>query len=359
MQNILQIIKTHKNIAIRLLPLVAFAIPLLWLYLLEPATFEAMWKGRTFLLFFIWLVSLELILGWETMRESKLRKLISARTIAFAASLVLPTIYIAASYLWGLNAAITDWAVQNHVTQGIEAQAALSWEQSMPLSMEYLAFAVMFCAVVTIAYGFRGLKAFSVPAFFLFIVGAIYTIDNLFPYGQFAPFQVFVPTTTALAAAFLSLMGYDTNRTYLQSSSQGIMPTLTAANSVTHASATFSIAWPCAGIESFLIFTVVVLLFLKRMNISSKGKIGYFAFGAAITYIINAFRIVNIFTTGMAHGETSPQVNEIHLYYGPLYAITWIAAYPLIILASQNLWKRIRKPKPAATETQLLSPNPA
>ena len=348
MHNIFQINKTTRNMVVKLLPLVAFAVPLLWLYFLEPATFEAMWKGRTFQLFFIWLISLELILGWESLQGSELTKLVSARTFAFAAAMALPTLYVAASYYWGLNAAISNWATQSQIT----------WATSMPLSIEYLAFSAMFSAIILLAFGFKGLKALSVPAFFLALVGALYTIDNVFPYGQFTPFQIFVPTTTALAAAILNLMGYTTSITYEQSSLQGTMPLLTATNPHTFATATFSIAWPCAGIESFLIFTVVILLFLKRMPISLKGKIGYFAFGAAVTYIVNAFRIVNIFTAGMVYGENSVQVQDVHFYYGPLYAVAWIVSYPLIIILSQSLWHRIRKPKQAPIQPQQPSLNP-
>jgi thaumarchaeosortase len=223
----------------------------------------------------------------------------------------------------------------------------------MALSSEYFAFAALFVAIVYLAFGVKGLKAFSVPAFFLVLVGVFYTADNVFPYGQFTPFQIFVPTTTSLASAILNLMGYSTSISYLQE-----MPQLTAVNSQ-GASATFSIAWPCAGIESFLIFTVVILLFLKRMSTPMKVKVGYFAFGAAVTYIINAFRIVNIFTTAMVYGETSYEVQNVHNYVGPLFAITWIVAYPIIILMSQSAWTKIRRTKSATAELQQSLPNPA
>jgi exosortase/archaeosortase family protein len=132
------------------------------------------------------------------------------------------------------------------------------------------------------------------------------------------------------------------------------MPYLTATDPANPArTATFAIAWPCAGIESFLIFTVVALLFLKRMPMSLKAKVSYFAVGAVATYFINVLRIVTIFTIGMDNGTTSEAVNLFHNYYGPLYSIAWIVAYPLIIVGSQSLIRRIaRKPLPA-------QPNPA
>jgi exosortase/archaeosortase family protein len=118
------------------------------------------------------------------------------------------------------------------------------------------------------------------------------------------------------------------------------MPRLTATDPVNPLrTATFDIAWPCAGIESLLIFTVVALLFLKRMSISWKAKTAYFAVGAAVTYIINILRIATIFIIGMDSGD----VQMFHFYYGPLYSITWIVSYPLLILGSQTLWRKIAR----------------
>ena len=343
MRNILLILR-KPNFLLKLLPLVAFAVPFVWLYFLEPATFEAMWKGRTFQLFFIWLVGLELILDWEKLQTNKITEIFSVRTAAFATAIVLPTLYVVASYYWGLNSAIMSWASQNQIM----------WADSMPLSTEYLVFAMLFGLMVSLSFGSKGLKTFSVPIFFLALVGAIYTIDNVFPYGQFTPFQIFVPTTTTLAAAILNLLGYTTNITYTQSSSEGAMPVLTATNHL-GASATYSIAWPCAGIESFLIFTVIILLFLKRTPISLKSKLGFFAFGAVITYIINAFRIVEIFQIGASGGN----IDMFHFYYGPLPAVIWIVLYPLIILGSLSLWRKIRKQPKRVIEGQFPSLNPA
>jgi len=338
---------------LKLLPLIAFAVPFLWLYYLYPDSFELMWKGRTFQLFFIWLIALELILDWEKLETNKITKLFSARTFAFIVALALPTIYVWVSNYFGLNVAITDAA----------RQSGVQWWDLMALATEYLVFTILYCPMVFLPFGVKGLKIFSVPLFFLLAVGALYTIDNLYPYGQFTLFQFLVPTTTTLAAAVLNLMGYNTTITTQTDPLQGTLPLLTATdpNNLTR-SATFAIAWPCAGIESLLIFTVVVLLFLKRMPSSWKAKMGYFAVGAAVTYIINILRIVAFFPIGMDYGIESEQVQLFHFYYGPLYSITWIVAYPLIIFGSQILWRKLKKSRNSSTlpmEPQQLQPNPA
>jgi thaumarchaeosortase len=248
---------------------------------------------------------------------------------------------VSANYL-GLNAAIV----------AASEQSQIPFAGSMALSTEYLVFAALFCLMVFVQFGKKGLKDFSVPAVFLGMVGVLYTIDNLFPYGQFTPFQLLVPTTANLAASTLNLMGYQTNLT-----TAGSMPHLTATDPANPLrTATFDIAWPCAGIESLLIFAVVALLFLKRLPISWKAKTAYFAVGAAVTYIINILRIATIFTIGMDGGD----VQMFHFYYGPLYSIAWIVSYPLLILGSRMLWQKITsRSYSAAKEPQPPQPTPS
>jgi len=357
---------TKKNAEkiLLLTPLVAFAVPLLCLYLLNPVdpylqslysvnpveqnhpiaprlSFELMWKGRTFQLFFCWLIALELILGWEIMQGSKLRKLVSARSVLFAVSLMLPTLYVLIASYAGVNAFIVN----------VSKQSGAFWLRDIPIAVEYLVFAVLFSLMAFLSSGAKGLKSFSIPILFSVIVGAVFLIDSVYPNGQFTPFQFLVPATTMLAANTLNFMGYNTALDL----SKGSLPQLTVTDpSNPLKTASFGIAWPCAGIESLLIFAVTIMLFLKRMPISWQAKLGYFAFGAGVTYFINILRIVSIFLFALGGGD----VNVFHQTYGPLYPIAWIVSYPLIVLGSQSLWHRVtrrNKAAPAGSEESATS----
>ena len=145
-----------------------------------------------------------------------------------------------------------------------------------------------------------------------------------------------------LASNTLGFMGYATRLDL----SQDNLPQLTVMEpSNPLKTVSFGIAWPCAGIESLLIFAVTIMLFLKRMPISWQAKIGYFAFGAGITYLINILRIVSIYLFAIGGGD----VNVFHQTIGPLYPIAWIVSYPLVILGSQSLWHRISNRQKEAT----------
>lgn len=329
-----------NGVIVKLTPLFAFAIPLLLLYLFNPYdpylklsvqdSFQLMWKGRTFQLFFIWLAALEFILSWENIKL-KINEKSKVTIIAVSVASVLPSAYVFLENL-GLNAAIANFSLH----------AGVTFYDSMPLAIEYLVFTVLFLLIIFLYFGKKGLVSFALPAFFVVLVGTLYTIDNVFPYGQFTPFQIFVPTTTGFAAIILNSMGYATSITYTSQSGQGTMPVLNAVSrSNPSMSAQFSIAWPCAGIESFLIFTAVALLFLLRMPISWKAKVGYFSAGVIVTYFINVMRIVTIFRIGAQYGVNSNQVQMFHFYYGPLYAIAWIVSFPVVILLSQAIWQKI------------------
>ena len=326
MSNIIQKFKKNNYILASFSPILSFAVPFIILFFLHPNSFEETWKGRTYYLFFIWLVSLEMILNWKKVTMNQLNKLASIRTVAFIIALLLPSIYVFTANFLGLNAAIVN--LSRHYNMGPW------WANQMPLSIEYLAFAGMFAIISFIAYGKEGPVNYSMPIFLLGVIGMIYLIDNLYPNGEFTPFQIFVPTTARFAASVLDYMGYQT----LWIGVREGMPILEALDSQGNIGGPFIIAWPCSGIDSLLIYTVTILLFLKKSNISWKQKMIYFMIGASVTYLINILRIVTFFVISVNGGN----IQAFHNYYGQVYSIIWIISYPLVIIGSKMLYRNIR-----------------
>jgi thaumarchaeosortase len=309
------------SISVFLLTLASFITALSILYYRDPASFEATWKGRTYYLFFTWLFILEAILSWEELKP-KITKLKSIRTIAFAVALILPTVYMVIANYYGLNTLI----------QQLSTQYSVGMPQWMPLSTEYLVFAVLFAFIIFLHYGTDGMNNFSITTVFLGAMGLIYIINDLYPYGKFAPFQMIVPTTASLAASTLRLMGY---HTLFLGDPMGL-PTYIAWDNQNNYSGAFAIAWPCSGVESLIIYSIVILLFVKKSNISWVARTVYFVIGALITYFINVLRIATIFIISINGGN----VSQFHDYYGQLYSITWIISYPLIIIGIQALSRK-------------------
>jgi exosortase/archaeosortase family protein len=355
--------KAKKVITVltRFLPILAFVAPFAILYSLYAYSFEQTYHGRTLYLFFLWLVLLEAILNWEKLQRKKVPRLRSLRSVLLVVALLLPTAYVVAANYCGLNAAIADSA-----RTYIPAEDPMRDHHASltALSVEYLVFAVLFYLVVALEYGTGSLMDFSLPASFLGIIGALFLVDNLYPGARFTPLQLPVPATATLAARVMGLMGYETIYSTINSAAYGMMPVLTVKN---YPWASFAIAWPCSGIESLLIYSITLLLFLKNTDIRWWQRAVYFAIGALVTYLINILRIVTLFMIAIQKGPSFTisdfDFQRFHNYYGMLYSITWIMLYPLIIIGSRILWTRIQNWRTAKTPTpdqlQPSQPNPA
>lgn len=348
----IQVIVTHAaekggKIAKKMLPVIALLVPIIILYVLYPGSFELTWKGRTFYLFFLWLVGLETILNWDRIQEPMIRRLRSVRSVTFIIAFALPTLYVLAGNYCGLNAAIVDLAKKSNISPNVV--------EFMPLSIEYLVLTALFTSAVSLYYSPRQLGNYSISTLFLAIVGSVYTIDNLYPWGRFTPFQIFVPATTMLAATFLNMMGYTANISYVENDPVYGSLTRLSVSDLQGRTAAFNIAWPCSGVESLLIYSVTILLFLKNSSIPWKHRIVYFGFGAFITYLINAFRIVTIFLIAIGGGE----IGAFHNYYGQLYSLTWIMCYPLLIIGTRVLWQRLHREKQIQAEYPDFHTSPA
>ncbi len=321
------------GVAVKLMLVLSFVIPFGILYFIEPGLFERTWIGRTFYLFFLWLVVLEIVIDWSELGRSRIQRMRSARAIMFIIFLTLPTLYVVLAN-YQLNAVIGNLAAQSNV----------AWPNNllMRISIEYLVFTILSAFIVLLAYGTRGLGDFSAPILFLGSIGALYTMDNLYPVSTLGPFQFIVFTTASLAAGFLGLAGYQ----IAWAKPVAGMPAFMISDSLGRTTPYIAIGWPCAGIESLLIYTVVMLLFLKKMPISWAYKLVYFVAGAFMTYLLNGFRIMTIFIIFLNGGDWQ----TFHDYYGMLYSVIWITLYPLIVIGIQALSRKIRNRQPVTTK---------
>lgn len=318
-------------------------VPISILYFLYPSSFEGQWEGswtgRFLYLFFLWLVLLECILAWEKLGRKV--RIGTMRRIASVCLSLLPSVFVVVSYFTDLKTILTNIAAQNNVYH------ANLWY----LPIEYFVFCILFSMILLVCYGIDILAEFSISGLFLGIVGLLYLTDIMYPMGRFTPFQILVPPTAHLAANFLNFIGYRT----IWYGVFGGMPVFSAVNSVGHSSPPFAIAWPCSGVESLFIYTIVILLFLKKAEMPSWQKVAYFGIGAVITYFINVLRIVSIYVIAISGGDWV----RFHDIYGELYSLTWIMLYPLLIVGTRVFWRRItnRVDKRIADPLEQLSTN--
>lgn len=317
----------------KIVPILSFVIPILLLYYLDPISFEHTWEGRTFYLFFIWLVILETILNWEKLKLSFGVKKFSKRIFLFLLVASTPTIYVIIFSGCGLDTIIAESAKQYVIKCNFDffqKHNFAYFANVLPVPIEFLVFTILFCLVILLVYGIENLRFFSGSILFLGIIGILFLIEDLYPGGKFTPFQMLVPATAFFAARVLELFGYNTMISEGYDLIYGRLSVLIVNNH------SFAIGWICAGVESLIIYVIVISLFLKKWNIPTKHKLLYFIIGVVITYCVNIMRIFTIVVIGVSGGDIWP----FHNFYGQFYSITWITAYPLIIIEIEHLLEK-------------------
>jgi thaumarchaeosortase len=199
---------------------------------------------------------------------------------------------------------------------------------SWPFSFEYIIFTAVFVASIWLLYGFRGVKSFAVTSVFIGGVGVFYMIDTFYPYGTFTVLQSFVPVTVFGASSVLNLLGYVTQTFPGGADGLGL--------SVTGAGGSYSalVSWSCAGSHSLLLYSFMIMLFLRGTGIAPMRKIIYVIVGAAGTFFVNILRVVAILTAGVNGGNTL--ATQFHEFYGEFFFIAWMFIYLTLVFITET-----------------------
>ncbi len=297
--------------------------------------FDYTWKGRLFILFFMWLLVLEysLNVGQEPKTDQENLPKNQLKILATYLCALIPIIYILSVNFLGLDRTVIQLG---EAFRGEYWRANFKdWEHILtaawPLSVEYLMFTVSFLATILLAYGKSGLKKFGISIALIAGITAIYLTDTIFPYGVLKPLQLLALPTASCAAMLLDLLGY----TFMMYYSPGpsAMPIIRtrdlAGNSVS-----IGIAWPCAGVHSMFLYTLIMLLLFRKSSMSRFRKLIYFIVGAIGTYLVNVLRIIAYYFIRVNSGLSAAET--FHDVYGEILFVTWILLYILLIVCIQK-----------------------
>jgi len=326
-----------RKICFHIALMVCFTIPVILLLYLDFFNLETLssvfnqnfvfiwtWKGRMFYLIFLWLLFIESIIDWNNIIANKPKT--TSKMVAALIFASIPTFYILAVNFLGLNQLILN--LGEYFNIGAGDFIYFHW----PLSCEYLVFATFFIAATAIAYKTQGLKTFSISFAFFGGISIAYMFDTIFPFGVFKPLQAFALPTAATTTALFDLLGYTARLTFPLRYGTSNLPSLTV--SAGGKSASVAIAWACAGVQSLLLYVLIILVFFKKANISAFRKLAYFIIGLFGTFFVNVLRIFSIVIIMMNYGSEAGFA--FHDTYGELYFLTWISLYILLIVCIQR-----------------------
>jgi thaumarchaeosortase len=286
--------------------------------------FDETWKGRMFYLFFIWLLFLESIIESEKIVEKRPKN--RFRILLFFICANVPLLYVLTVNFLGMNQAIVELGRIIGINSG-EYFMFLSW----PLSFEYLVFFISFLIAIILAYKTDGLKTFSISLSLLGVMSFVYMIDTYYPEGMLKPLQMLALPAAACAAALLEILGYNFTLTYQPGPRS--LPLISIPD-FWRPRYSVGIVWSCAGVHSFLLYLLIILLLFRRSNISGFRKLTYFILGGICTYFVNTLRIASYFVIRESSGKNAAQF--FHDSVGELYFLFWMFAYVLIIISVEK-----------------------
>ncbi len=280
-----------------------------------------------FLLVFLWIIMIESAMNWNNLVDEKPKN----RYIIIASLIcaLIPTFYIIATNFLGLDLTILQIG---HDVFGILSVSGPNepWDflhLYWPISCEYIVFAVFFIGAVILAYKTKGLKALSISLALLGGIGVAYLFDTIYPFGVFKPLQALALPTAAVAAALFDLLGYGVRLVFPAYGYEPYLPSLTVI--VGEKSASVAIAWACAGVQSLLLYVIIILVFFKKADISAFRKLAYFIIGLFGTFFVNVFRVFSIVLIILNSGNEAGMA--FHNTYGEIYSVIWILLFILLI----------------------------
>jgi len=281
--------------------------PILFSIIAYPSTFNLSWnEGRGGFLFALAFISAEI---WGHHLNVHRKKYFVVICLS-----VLTIGYFIASPL-GLRDSIVSAAPFYKV------QLIYSWTWMW----DFVVMATYVLSSQIILFGKNWYKIASAGAIYLAGSALILSLDAFFPYESLGPLQIIVPTYLQIDQWVIRLID-----NHIMSLGPGVPATaqgnLLVLNGL-HGHFALKVFWPSAGVHSMIIYSLVMLAFLLKMDIPIRRKLVYFGLGVIGTASVNVIRILSlslfalIITTNVAEWET------FHSLAGEIMFLPWLGIY--------------------------------
>ncbi len=287
--------------------------PILFALVAFPDTFSLSWnQGRGGYLFALAFVVAELV-GLKIQIPTK-------RLLA-----VIPLAALTIAYLVGLEYGLREYIEESAKVYAVELIFSWTWMWD---------FIIMAIFVVVSLFIFFGKKWIRIaPAGPIFLTGSavILSLDAFFPYDTLGPLQYVVPPLLEINAWVITSLdlGIATTRDNLLFLKGD------------HGSMALQVFWPSAGVHSVIIYSLVMMAFLLKMNIPRNRKAIYFGIGIIGTIGVNMIRIFSLSVYALKVTTNAQQWEEFHSVAGEIMFLPWLFVFLFVVMYIET--KRLKK----------------
>ncbi len=202
------------------------------------------------------------------------------------------------------------------------------------LMSEYFAITIYTVASLFLLLGKNWYKI--APAGVVYLVGStvILSLDSFFPYDSLGPLQMIVPTYLQFDQSILRFIG--DHVVYLGNDTPATANGNLLVLKGFHGPFYLQVFWPSAGVQSVIIYSLVMLSILLRLRIPSSHKLVYFLVGALGTASVNILRIVSLSMVAITVTSNVKEWEAFHSFAGEIMFLPWIGIYLTAVIFLEN-----------------------
>ena len=299
----------------------ALIAPILFALILYPDSFSLSWnEGRGGFIFALAFIVFELLSYEKTV--PKIRRLYIVCILSF-----LTIIYFASLESLGLQELIRSSASANHVV--------------LPESWTWMWDFIVLCSFLASSlFILFGTKFYKIaPAAIIYLAGnaIILSLDAFFPYDSLGPLQMIVPLYLEIDEVTINWVDK-----YLIDLGPGT-PAVAEGNSLvlTGINGPFALRvfWPSAGVHSLIIYTLVMLAFLLKIEIPLNRRLAYFVIGTLGTAVVNVVRIISLSFFPLLVTTNVYEWEAYHSIAGEVMFLPWLGVYLISIMQIEQRLK--------------------
>ena len=289
------------------------ASPILFVLAAYPDSFSMSWnQGRGGFLFGLAFIIAEIV---------GIKFIVSRTRLIFGIPLAIVTII----YFVLLDFGLHDYII--NAAPAFNVQLIYSWEWFW----DFLVITIFAISASILMFGKKWIRIVIAGPVFLAGSAIILSLDAFFPYDTLGPLQYFVPhlvqTNVWIINAFeLGTATARDNLMFLQGD---------------HGPFALQVFWPSAGVHSVVIYSLVMMAFLLKMNIKQNRKIMYFVLGIIGTIVINLIRIFSLSVFALKVSTNPVEFEEYHSVAGEIMFLPWLFGFLLVVTIIET--KRMKK----------------
>jgi len=302
-----------------IIALAILASPIIFALIVFPDTFSLGWnQGRGGYLFAMAFIAAELF-GIKLVIPKK-------RLLA-----IIPLAGVVIAYLTALEFGFRNYLIS--VAPNYHVQLVDSWNWMW----DFIVIAIFFVASMTILFGKKWIRISPAGPIYAAGTAIILSLDAFFPYDSLGPLQYVVPYLVRLDVFLITTFHLGI------ASAHGNIMFLSGE----HGPFALQVFWPSAGVHSIIIYSLVMMAFLLKMNIPRNRKAMYYALGVIGTIGVNVIRILSLSLFVL---KISTNVNEFESFHGiagEIMFLPWLFVFLLVVTYVET--KRLKKLETAKT----------